>query len=272
MSMTGKDYTFLGNHIRNYTAILKRASSLLKTSVKFRPPVLHVEDGIAESLGTWTKEYEHASMVLEHCRNEFRLLIAKDRRGGSITFVKGTKKYATFHEDAKVNPAMWLKCEDFKDPTQRQLSFFWREKIRKQELIFLENIIDEFVKLIAHDNPQTSNLNTYVFEQDVVSEWVKFYEYCRERHRGNTETKTVFKFPVLPESIMWKPTEEEQNDPAKYSLRNWDHTRACLAFHKAVKVEQLRTDIEKNTYKVQNHVTLEDNRYFVLGMSMSNAL
>ena len=55
-------------------------------------------------------------------------------------------------------------------------------------------------------------------------------------------------------------------------LRKWYHTRACLAFHKAVRSAWLNTPENQAQYKSQNRVRTDETHYFVVGSAMSTPI
>lgn len=191
---------------------------------------------------------------------------------------------------------MWLRCKQFNDNHQRDIIEFWKSGMRNEEQHFLGDIIDDFVKIIADGAPETgdSSLVQFEFSKDEINSWVDFHN--RTWGKGKFYDTDFPQMPVQCQT--WKSgaddrqfQEYEKKWPVgvhikipgrntdqnaagsneEYNRRKWFQTRACLAFRKAVcssLIEQGKCD----EYKQKNHVTLEENKYFVLGMSMSNAL
>jgi hypothetical protein len=115
----------------------------------------------------------------------------------------------------------------------------------------------------------------FQFGKNKVQEWADFYT---NKPKGR-------RFPRLPEQCvrtsssdedfrkyqeMWGKIQKAHGSPEKNPgeqrrLRKWYHTRACLAFHKAVRSASLKTPEKQELYKTQNRVRADGAHYFVVG-------
>jgi hypothetical protein len=64
----------------------------------------------------------------------------------------------------------------------------------------------------------------------------------------------------------------DKNPEEQGRLRKWYHTRACLAFHKAVRSAQLDTPEKQEQYNTRNRVRADEAHYFVVGSAMSTPI
>ena len=292
MTVTDADQKYMGSYISRYHTVLTRASSLLKKSVKFRPP------GQGDAFARWVVEYNHAITSLEHCRTEFQNQVWRDRYfvTNQSPFFLQNISFAENRGKKNTNPSMWWRCKDFNDPNQRDIIEFWKSGMRNEEQHFLGDIIDDFVKIIADETPEQEHpsLVEFEFSTDEISSWVNFHN----RTWGKGKIYDA-EFPQMPVQCQtWKPGADdsqfkayEKKWPAgvhiktpgrntdqnaagsneEYNHRKWFQTRACLAFRKAVRSSLIEQG-KRDQYMLYNHIRKDGSRCYVLGMSMSNAL
>jgi hypothetical protein len=296
-SKNNPDYENLKYLTSIYTRILKTASLQLELSAKFRPPKLGgyiAEPDLADVFREWNAEYEYGKRVLQNCRNEFLncewTLTSQHFKlsayfwghtlDGHTEQWLGNRMYA--------NPEEWFRPKDKANPIGAV--GFWTRQIKNAESIFLQRNIDGFVKIISSRITQAGGeggehefgalgLIGFQFEKHKVEEWVHFYT-----------NRTKGKFPRLPEQCvrtsssdadfrtyqeMWGEIQHysrpEKNPEEQRRLRKWYHTRACLAFHKAVRRAQL-TPEKQEQYSTRNRVRADEAHYFVVGSAMSTPI
>jgi hypothetical protein len=296
---TDPDYESLKYLTSIYTRILKTASLQLELSAKFRPPKLGgniAELGIADVFSEWNMEYEYGKRVLQTCRNEFlncaRTLTSQHFKLSHF-FWRHTLDGHTEQWNKRcmyANPEEWFRPKDVTNPLPAVE--FWRRQIKNAESIFLQRNIDGFVKIISSRIAQSGaegredefaklGLIEFQFEEHIVTKWAEFYT-----------DKTKGEFPRLPEQCvctsssdddfrkyqeMWEKIKKAHGRIDKFPeqqrrLRKWYHTRACLAFHKAVRSASLKTPEKQELYKTQNRVRADGAHYFVVGSVMSTPI
>jgi hypothetical protein len=194
------------------------------------------------------------------------------------------------------NPEEWFRPKDVLKPLPAVE--FWRRQIKNAESIFLQRYIDSFVKIINSRIAQAGaegredefgklGLIEFPFGKIIVGEWADF---CTNKPNGR-------RFPRLPEQCVRTASSDE--DFRKYQemwgkiqkaharedksldkipgqqrqLRKWYHTRACLAFHKAVRSACLNNPEQQALYNSQKGLmTTDETHYFVVGSAMSTPI
>jgi len=122
MTVPDADQKNMGSYISRYRTVLTMSLSLLKKSVKFRPP------GQGDAFARWVVEYNHAIASLEHCRTEFKNQVWRDRYfvTNQSPFFSQNISFAENRTTKKSNPPMWWRCKNFNDHNQRDIIEFWK--------------------------------------------------------------------------------------------------------------------------------------------------
>jgi hypothetical protein len=251
---------------------------------------------LARVFSEWNTEYEYGKRVLQTCRNEFLICewtwtsqrFKLSHYFWSHTFDGHTEQ--GLGNSMYANPEEWFRPKDVKNPLAAVV--FWRRQIKNAESIFLQRNIDGFVKIMSsriapagaegrEDEFAKLGLIEFQFKKQTVKRWVDFYT-----------NKTKGEFPLLPEQCvrtsssdngfrkyqeMWRKIQNAHGRIDKFPeqqrrLRKWYHTRACLAFQKAVRSASLKTPEKQELYKTQNRVRADGEHYFVVGSAMSTPI